>query len=276
MSPRSSCLALALGLVTMAGTARAEDRIAEIKNQYPPCTKAPAKAQEEAARNAHKAAMAAFDGQRWDEAAKLWTSAYGFDCSRPKVFKNLGQSFENSGKLHEAVAMFELLMERAASEVSDDLPPHVHELRMKIEALDREADAKKPPDEAPAKPAGPVATERPLGPAPWIVVGVGGGALVAGAVLLPVGLTAASSAADQCADPEARTGCPVEARDDGEQGELMSQIGQGLLYGGAGTAALGLVLQFALNGERPVAEGAAGVAPLLGPGVAGVAWTGRF
>ena len=75
---------------------------------------------------------------------------------------------------------------------------------------------------------------------------------VGGGVLVGVGQAAVGSAKDGCVDREARTGCTQEAVDDGERGELMSQIGQGLLYGGVGVAALGLVLQLAVNGERAV------------------------
>lgn len=281
-------MAVALGALAWASGARAEDRIAEIKNQYPPCTKAPSKPDEEAARKAHKAALSAFDAKNWDEAVKQWTLAYGFDCSRPRVFKNLGQAQEQGGHPREAVAMFELLMERAASEVTDDLPPHVHELRLQVEELDRKEDAEKAASDkkatvaATAKPGAEPKLERPLGVVPWVVTGVGGGALVAGGVLVGVGLSSAGDAADQCADPTARTGCPQDAVDQGESGELMSQIGQGLLYGGAGTAALGLILQFAVNGERPVKESAGlelpmgAVLPIAGPERVGVTWAGRF
>jgi hypothetical protein len=119
---------------------------------------------------------------------------------------------------------------------------------------------------------------RPFGVAPWVTLAVGGATAVAGGVLLGVGLSQASSAAEACVDPEARTGCPQDAVDDGEAGETMSQVGQGLLYGGAGIVALSLVWQFALNGEEPVLVSSTDLElhPVVGPGVAALSLTGRF
>ncbi len=232
----------------------AADKVTEIKSAYPPCTVKPTTEAEDQARGHHKLASQAFDAKRWKDASDLWTKAYALDCSRPRVFWNLGQAFEEGGNIHAAVAMYELLAERAPTEVPDDLPPKIHQLRGAAQKLDDEEASKSAqtkPVEAPPK---PIETERPLGPLPWILVGSGAGIAVGGAVLLGVGQAQASSAEDTCTDPATRTGCSQDAVDDGEAGELMSQIGQGMLYGGGGLAVLGLVLQFAANGEQPVQE----------------------
>lgn len=246
-------------LFAFPGVSFAADKVTEIKSAYPPCTNRPTAESEDQARGHHKLATLAFEGKRWKDAADLWTKAYALDCSRPRVFWNLGQAFEEAGDLHAAVAMYELLAERAPSEVPDDLPPKIHQLRVAAQKLDDEAAAKsaadKPAPEQPREPK-PVEMERPLGVVPWILVGSGAAVAVGGAVLLGVGQAQASSAEDGCTDPETRTGCSQEAIDDGESGELMSQIGQGLLYGGGGVLVLGLVLQFAANGEEPVEKAA--------------------
>ncbi len=232
----------------------AADKVGEIKSAYPPCTVKPSAESEDQARGHHKLATQAFEAKRWKDASDLWTKAYALDCSRPRVFWNLGQAFEEEGNLHAAVAMYELLAERAPTEVPDDLPPKIHQLRVAAQKLDDDEAAKVAAETKPVEPpkSKPVETERPLGVVPWVLVGAGAGVAVGGAALFGVGLAQASSAEDGCGDPEARTGCSQESVDDGEAGELMSQIGQGLLYGGGGIIALGVVLQFAVNGERAV------------------------
>lgn len=234
------------------------DRIADKKAEFPPCMKAPTPTDSEAAKNAHKAALEAYDRREFDRAANLWTEAYRFDCSRPRVFLNLGEAYEGAGDPHAAVAMYELYTERSPGPAPPHLPPKIHELRLRVKQLDE--------------------SEGPLGIAPWIVLGGGGAVLIAGGVLLGVGLSRAGSAEDECADPEARTGCPQSAIDDGEAGELMSQVGQGLLYGGAGIVALALVLEFAVNqpDTEPPPRRAAWVTPVVGKDIAGVVVTGTF
>jgi hypothetical protein len=247
-------LLVALGWSTEA---LAADKITEIKNAYPPCTTRPSPEAEEQAKGHHKLAVQALEAKRFQDAADLWTKAYALDCSRPRVFGLLGEAFEGAGDVRAAVAMYELLAERAPTEVPDDLPPKIHALRVEAQKLS-DAEAKAATEKGPAPaPTTPVALERPLGVAPWIVLAGGAALAVGGGVLVGVGQAQVGSAKDGCEDPDARTGCTQDAVDDGERGELMSQIGQGLLYGGVGVAALGLVLQLAANGERPVEAAAA-------------------
>lgn len=256
--------------------ARAADKITEIKNAYPPCTSRPTPEAEEQAKGHHKLAVQAVEAKRFKDAADLWTKAYALDCSRPRVFGLLGEAFEGAGDVRAAVAMYELLAERAPSEVPDDLPPKIHALRVEAQRLADE-EAKAAAEKGPAAPPKePLTLERPLGVAPWIVLASGAAIAVGGGVLVGVGQAQVGSAKDGCADPEARTGCSQDAVDDGERGELLSQIGQGLLYGGVGVAALGLVLQLAANGEQPVEVRTAlrglaiGVDPASGSGFVGL------
>ncbi|MFO0547614.1 MAG: hypothetical protein U0271_04445 [Polyangiaceae bacterium] len=262
------------------------DRIGQTKFQYPVCDQSKLSAEQkqantDAAKNAHQAALKAYEDKDWEKAARLWTEAYSFDCSRPRVFLNIGDAFERAGHAHAAVAMYLLLKERVAP---SDLPEGV-DLDEKLErlmAIVRKEDAIEAEEiarRAAEADKGPMV--KPLGVAPWVVVGVGAAVIVAGAVLVPYGLIQAGDAADRCGDPAARTFCPQEAVDDGEAGELMSQIGQGLLYGGAGIAALGIVLEFAANTPRyeekakPPAPNMQ-VYPIIGPGTYALSWSGTF
>ncbi len=262
------------GVSLVPTTAFAADKISELKNAFPPCTQRPEARAEEQARALNKLANQALEEKRWKDASDLWTKAHALDCSRPRVFKSLGQAFEADGNVHAAVAMYELLSERAPSEVPEDLPPKIHELRLKAQKLDDAAAASSPANaKPPTEPAKKVELERPLGFVPWILVGGGAAVAVGGGVLIGVGQAQASAAEGECKVPEERTGCPQSAVDDGEAGELMSQIGQGLLYGGVGVAALGLVLQFAANGERPVEMATVPFQFAVVPQAGGVAFT---
>jgi hypothetical protein len=267
----------ALASMAVAG----EDAVAKIKQQYPACTREASAADITAAGGAHRAAMEAYGREQYDRAARLWTEAYGFDCSRPLVFLNLGQAFERAGDKRSAVAAYELLMDRAPADTPPDLSARVETLRKDIAREDGELAKKKAADDARAakeaaeKRAAAAPLARPLGIAPWIGVGVGGAAVVSGGVLLGVGLTQASSAADACDQPDTRTGCPSSSVDDGEMGETMSMVGQGLLYGGGALLAVSLVVQFVANDERRV-EVAGALAPAIGPEFSGGTYVVRF
>ncbi len=261
-----------------------EDPVAQVKARYPACTKKATDDDVTAAAGAHRAAMEAFDRFQYAQAVRLWTDAYTFDCTRPKVFINIGQAYERDGDKAGALAVYELLLERAPADAPADLTQKVEALR---EAVKREAEERKRKADAEAKKAaesqakrGPAEPDEeaspPLGIVPWIGVGVGGAAAIAGGVLLGVGLTQASSAADECADPAARTGCPQTAVDDGEAGETMSMVGQGLLYAGGGILVASLVVQLVVNQPPSTEPAAATVTPLAGPGFGGVAFSGRF
>jgi tetratricopeptide (TPR) repeat protein len=270
---RSLALLASLGL--WSNEALAADKISEIKNAYPPCTTRPTPEAEEQAKSHHKLAVQALEAKRFQDAADLWTKAYALDCSRPRLFGLLGEAFEGAGDVRSAVAMYELFAERAPTEVPDDLPPKIHALRVEAEKL-ADQEAKAATAAAPAQASRATVLERPLGIAPWVVLASGAAIAVGGGVLVGVGQATVGSAKDGCADPEARTGCTQEAVDDGERGELLSQIGQGLLYGGVGVAALGLILQLAANGEQPVEVTTAlgglaiGVDPASGSGFVGL------
>jgi hypothetical protein len=241
-------------VVLTARHAIASETVTARKAAFPTCTKTqPSEADTDAARQSHEAALKAFDSVRYDEAIRLWTDAYAHDCTRPKIFLNMAQAYERSGDKRGALAMYELYVERNPSDIPDNLPTRIEGLREAIQKED-DAEAKKHALDAATKEPQPQTAEttKPLGVAPWIIVGAGAAIAVTGAILLPLGLSSAGDASDQCADPAARTGCPQDAIDQGESGELMSQLGQGFVYGGVGVAALGLVLELAANGETPV------------------------
>src|SRR5262249_26456436 len=111
----------------------------------------------------------------------------------------------------------------------------------------------------PPPPAG-----KPFGIAPWVTVGVVGPAVVAGAVLLPLGLNAVKSAQKNCQDQGGGTwACPdnkdIQKAKSGQTQVLVGKIALGV--GGAAVAG-GLVWELLFNKPAPAAsEPPAGTAP---------------
>jgi hypothetical protein len=111
---------------------------------------------------------------------------------------------------------------------------------------------------------------------PWVVVGVGSAALVAGVVLFAVGASDISSALSACKGQ--RSPCPSQsAVDQGNSGRTLEQVGGPLIGAGAGLAVVGLVWHFL---EKPADNAAAATAleftPAVGPTYEGIALRARF
>jgi hypothetical protein len=112
--------------------------------------------------------------------------------------------------------------------------------------------------------------------APWIVVGVGGAAVITGAILLPIGIGKVNDANNAC---PTRMGCAPNIASQGNSGRSLE--GAGYVVGGIGLAAVigGLLWHF-LEPTGPSTTATTGVAPVpvpvVGPGYAGVSAGGAF
>lgn len=103
---------------------------------------------------------------------------------------------------------------------------------------------------SPASPSGGGAIS-PIGP---IVLGVGGAAMIAAAIVGGISLAQASSVSSMCADP-AR--CPPSLRPAYEEMRAFSGVADGLFVGGLLVATLGVVLTFTVTDGSGVAAAAA-------------------
>jgi hypothetical protein len=144
------------------------------------------------------------------------------------------------------------------------------------------------PPSAPPPPPPPLRKpERPYGSAPWIVVGAGAGAALAGVILVPLGLNAISDAEAACGGRTC-VKSQGDAASDGNAGRVKVIAGDVVLGVGVAAIAGGLVWQFAMNKPRimkpqqdegapsPSTTPSVSVAPLGGPTFGGAAITGRF
>jgi hypothetical protein len=109
--------------------------------------------------------------------------------------------------------------------------------------------------------------------APWIVVGVGGAALVTGAILVPIGAGKVSDAEKQC---PSRTNCSSTVTSEGNSGRTLQSVG--FIVGGVGLAAVigGLIWHFVEPTGPSQPSTGTFVSPAVGPGYAGLAAGGAF
>lgn len=105
-----------------------------------------------------------------------------------------------------------------------------------------------------------------------VLVSFGGAALAVGGVFGGLAFSAVSSAKGVCKGDV----CPASASDDIDRSKTFGNVSTGLFIGGGVVAAVGVVLTIVAPGGKKGDEGkeTAGVVPLVGPGMVGLA--GRF
>jgi hypothetical protein len=236
----------------------------------------------------------------YDKAIGYFLDAYSIDCSRHGILPIIATAYERKGDKAEAVRALEEYLRRAPEAPEHDV------IERRIRNL-KEQIAREPSAPAPASSAAPVASasappapppapsvEAPPpspppastppqpeghGPLPWVVVGVGGAAVVAGVVLMALGASDVSSALGTC--HQVRNPCSSQsAVDQGNSGRTLEDVGGGVLAGGLVVAAAGVLWHF-LEGPRvetgtaPV-SGRAQIVPAIRPGYEGVSLRASF
>jgi len=202
--PGVFCRALGLQLVLLTAPSGLAAQATE-PSEPASAQATPTAAAEAEARALFTAGQAAFAEGRFDHAAEYFARAYELS-RRPVLLYNLGTAYDRLRRDAEALAAFE----RYLQELPD--APDAVAINARIAVLRESvrrstpveqadpADTEHPEPEA-TTPAPLAASEAPAsdapasdvpGPGPWIVLGVGGAAVVAGAVLL--GLAAADVA----------------------------------------------------------------------------------
>jgi hypothetical protein len=250
---------------------------------YPECTKKPLPQDNEAAKNAHKVATEFYDRGDYDKAIRSWNDAFGFDCSVSALLINIANAYEKKGDRASAVATLEAYLKRTGP--NPTIEQKVQNLKASL-APPPDASAAEtasaaptvteaPPDASAPVPAPPVELRRPYGPAPWGLVGGGGALAIVGAILLPVGYGALSTANTAC---PTHVNCTTSAANTGNTGRIEEGAGWGVLGVGLGAAGAGLIWQLAGNKPVPVEPqvGRLWVTPVAGPGRSGVVAGGSF
>jgi tetratricopeptide (TPR) repeat protein len=260
---------------------------------FPLCDRTPNQGDIEAAMTSHKAGAQLYERGEFDRAIENWRDTYRLDCTVHAVLINVAAAYEKKGDKESAIAALEAYLRRYPK------APDEQAITERIETMKRELPPKveptptvepavtvKPPPPPPPPPL--PRPERPYGVRPWYPVVIGGVAMLAGVVLLPLGLSAVGEAEAACGEARA---CPKGMEDlasKGNAGRTQVIVGDIALGLGMAGVAGGLVWQIVLNKPRllkPAAPEASpapspppktSVAPAFGPGFGGVSVTGAF
>ena len=291
-APWSAAARVVLGAAILLGAGAASaDGPAPM---YPTCTKKPTAADIQGAKGAHSAAVRFYERGDYDRAIQYWRDAYSFDCTAHGVLINIANAYEKKGDKQAAITTLETYLARAGSDPT--LEERVANMRKSLKpsaptpaptptaaATSSATPNATPPPSATGTPdSPPPATEGTRSIVPWVVIGGGAAAAIVGAILLPVGSGAVSSAETSCPDRQhlagtptsAAANCPSDVASKGNSGRTEMLAG-GVLLGVGGAAIVGgLVWQFAFN--KPKAASGFTVQPVLGPREAGVGVLGSF
>jgi hypothetical protein len=296
MRPSRKPLTLALVLgAAIAGPALAQ----QAPSAYPPACEA-AKVSKSDVERAHTVFLSGkqyLEESNYEKAIGYFKDAYSIDCSIHAILPIIATAYERKGDRGEAVRALEEYQKRAPA-----APDH-EVMERRIRNL-KDQIAREQPAPAPSATAVPsAATTAPVPPAssavasapsaapiagaapqtvsasgghsiaPWVVVGIGGAAVVAGAVVYAIGSGDVSSAEASCPNHQCAPGDTTSVSK-GNDGRTLETAGGVVLGVGAAAAAAGLVWHF-LEPTGPTAPSAFAV-PVLGPGYAGISLRSRF
>jgi hypothetical protein len=293
-----------LMVLALLGTAAAVPAYAQssgadaASTTYAACPGKPSQADTDAAHGAYMAGKGSFDEADYATAINYFKDAYRRDCTKHELLVIISRAFELQGNRREAVHALETYLERAPTAPDADIQKrHIANLKRElVEQPSASVSASSsvsalpapPPSAAPlpsvpasAAPASeppPVAATASHSIAPWIVVGVGGAALVTGAILYGVGGGNVSSAEKDCGPNHNLPTCTNSDASTGNSGRTLESVG--VVAGSVGLAAVaaGLLWHF----FEPTSAGVSAqtgkplVTPQVAPGYAGVGVLGRF
>ncbi len=189
--PRSlKSLLVALALLAAPAIAHAE----EPTKSYPDCGREPTDAEIQAAKGAFQAGNASFNEADYSRAIDYWEDAYRRDCTANPLLLNLARAYELAGRKRQAVVSLETFLSREPSSgEKDQINRRVEVLKKKIAEEDAAAAATPtttnggavvPPNGGTTTPppgdVPPPRAKRSAGP--WIVMGLGGAAVIVGSI----------------------------------------------------------------------------------------------
>jgi hypothetical protein len=238
------------------------------------------------------------DESNYDKAISYFKDAYSIDCSVHAILPIIATAYERKGDKPSAVSALQEYLKRVPNAPDHEVVERrIKNLQDQIAQEKATATAapmaSTPPTASTAPTASPTATTPPTATTataeptstvppptegghtagPWVLVGVGGAAVVASAVLFAVGAGDISTAEktcpvhNQCNDPNAQS--------TGNTGRTLETVG--VVVGPVGVAAVagGLIWHFRENPGAPSTTGAT-VTPVVAPGYAGLGLGGRF
>lgn len=288
-------------ILALAGMGIALPALAQQPSPYPPPCDASkvTKADVDRAHQVFLSGKGFLDESNYDKAISYFKDAYSIDCSVHAILPIIATAYERKGDKVSAVQALEEYLKRTPNAPDREIiERRIANLKQQIAASTPTATTpptatattattattsaatstatSEPTSSASTGPSGPGAPPAPEGgghtAAPWVVVGVGGAAIVGGIALYAVGSSDVSTAQNQC---PSRSNCPKSVADQGNSGRTFEAVG-GVL-GGVGLAAVagGLAWHF-LERTSPAPAPATHVSPVVAPGYAGLAVGGAF
>jgi hypothetical protein len=254
---------------------------------YPECRRTPTKGDTEAARSKYLAGKVDYDEAKYDAAIAQFREAYARDCTKHDLLVIISRAYELKGDKGEAIAALKTYLKR----VPEDSPAaaaHRNRLANMETAYEAQQAAEANASKQPAVASEPV--NEPVRPEdrkhtvfPWIVVGLGGAAMIAGpivAALSPSMPAGCSSETEKCTKFATDTDASFRHRQQ-EAGRAKDQptIGWGIFVGGVVVAGLGLLWHFLEptgRVERKSVIARSRLRPEIARGFGGLSLSGRF
>jgi len=295
-------------LACLLGVALAVPALAQSGSvtQYPSCPDPPPKlspAEVEAAHASYKVGVEAYNRGDYQKALDNFREAFRRDCSKVALLNFISRAYEGLGNKPEAIHALEVYLQRnPRAEDAEDIQTRIKNLKAQLGSsgtatatstvtATATATVTATATETATAPtatatAAPTAEMRTHGAAPWVVVGVGAAAAIAGGVMIGVGQAKLGDATSNCTR-DSVTGvlsCPTlpgindPAKSNATRADWQSQgntvRGVGIAVAAVGVAAIaGGVIWHVVE---PTGPRSASLAPVFAPGYAGLSLAGKF
>jgi hypothetical protein len=249
---------------------------------YPAACSSVPQSESERAHTIYQAGKVQYDDKNYDAAIAQFREAYKRDCSKHDLLIIISRAYELKGDRVEALKALEMYLERVPN--SPDAPTH----RNGIESLKRQIAAAPPPTVTAPPPsatttAPPPAEVREHTVLPWLVVGLGGAAVITGAIFLvaaPKVPPNCNESSGSCSAMPANEDPTQLAKERAQAGTSVGDRTGGLIaiISGAGVIGIGLLWHF-LEPTGPVEKTGStkpSLVPAVAPGYAGMSLGGSF
>lgn len=287
-------------LACLVGVALAVPAIAQSGSavtSYPTCPDPPPKlstAELEAAHASYKVGVEAYNRGDYQKALDNFREALRRDCSKVALLNFISRAYEGLGSKAEAIHALEVYLQRnPKADDAEDIQTRIKNLKAQLGSTSTATPTATVTVTATATSTATAtttavptatATETPSSgghtAGPWVVVGIGAAAGIAGGVMIGVGQGAVSKSRDGCTvNGDGTLTCSSPKTSDGQDRKDLNTKGTnftnlGLIVGGVGLAAIigGLVWHFV----EPTGTKSAALVPVFAPGYGGVSLSGRF
>jgi len=237
------------------------------------------KAQSDKAHDVFKIGKQQYDDNNHELAINLFKDAYTRDCSKHELLIIISRSYELKGDKAEAVRALEIFLQR------DPTNSDAETYRRRIKQMRDSLVVAPPPTATPAptatQPPPPKGEDRGHTPYPWILVGLGGAAVVAGVVVLataPKFPENCTRSTGTCAlnQGELRESASYKDRQERAGNAVNQPIAGGVIAGIGGAFVVGGLLWHFLEPTGPETSGKPKLRPEAAPGFAGLSYGGAF